>query len=156
MNINAGAIRFLVADDDADDRFLMQEAFDEARLGNPLDFVENGEELVSYLKRENGYADLKDTPLPGVIFLDLNMPRMDGREALAAIKADKHLRHVPVVVFTTSQAEEDIFTTYDLGVSGFIVKPVTFEAMVETIQSVTEYWMEVVRLPPDHKEGDSP
>jgi len=154
MNTAKESITFLIADDDADDRMLLQEAFDESRLANPLDFVENGEELINYLKRANGYSHLKSEPLPGVVFLDLNMPRVDGREALAEIKADKTLRHVPIVVFTTSQAEEDIVNSYDLGVSGFIVKPVTFEALVDIIHSVTDYWVEVVRLPPQKSLRD--
>ena len=140
-------ITILVADDDADDRMLMKEAFDESRLSNPVDFVEDGEELLAYLRREGKFAHLAGKPLPGLLLLDLNMPRKDGREALKEIKADPALHRLPVVALTTSGAEEDILRTYDLGVSSFISKPVTFEALVEMVKVLGKYWMEIVELP---------
>ncbi|HLF26002.1 MAG TPA: response regulator [Anaerolineae bacterium] len=140
-------VRLLMAEDDPDDRALTQEAFEEARLGNGLDFVEDGEELLHYLRRTGKYTALRDAPLPGLILLDLNMPRKDGREALKEIKADPGLRRIPVVVLTTSKAEEDILRTYDLGVNSFITKPVTFEALVNIVRSLTRYWFEIVELP---------
>ena len=111
--------------------------------------MEDGEELLEYLQRRGRYADLKDAPLPGLILLDLNMPRKDGREALKEIKADANLRRIPIVVLTTSKAEEDILRTYDLGVNSYITKPVTFKSLVELIKLLGRYWFEVVELPPD-------
>lgn len=143
---NAKSIVILVAEDDPDDRLLVREAFDESRLVNDLHFVEDGEELLDYLHRRNNYAD-QDAPYPGLILLDLNMPRKDGREALAEIKLNPKLRRIPVVVMTTSKAEEDILRTYDLGVSSFIVKPITFEGLVDIMTALGRYWFEIVELP---------
>ncbi|MDO8187962.1 response regulator [Conexibacter sp. JD483] len=138
----------LLADDDEDDRELTLEALEHGRLLNELRTVVDGQELMEYLRREGAYADsLAEAPRPGIILLDLNMPRKDGREALAEIKADPLLRQIPVVVLTTSRAEEDILRTYDLGVSGFVTKPVTFAGLVEVMRVWTEYWFEVVELP---------
>lgn len=147
---NSERITILMADDDPDDRLLVQDAFDEIRLANPLVFVEDGIELMDYLRRNGAYAHLAGTPLPGLILLDLNMPKKDGRETLKEIKSDPALRAIPVVVLTTSNAEEDILRTYDLGTNSFIVKPVTFDKLVEIIRKVTQYWLEIVRLPPNH------
>jgi CheY-like chemotaxis protein len=138
-----------MADDDADDRMLAKEAWEESLLANPLHFVHDGEELMDYLQRRGKYASLTDAPRPGVILLDLNMPRKDGREALREIKTDPHLRQIPIVVLTTSKAEEDIYRSYDLGVSSFITKPVTFEALVEVMRTLGRYWFEIVELPPE-------
>ncbi|MEE8056580.1 MAG: response regulator [Pseudomonadales bacterium] len=140
-------VRIHMCDDDPDDQLLLQEALSEARLANSIDFTENGEELLQYLRREGDYAELKSKSLPGLILLDLNMPKKDGREALAEIKSDPDLRRIPVVVLTTSRAEEDILKTYDLGVNSFIVKPVTFESLVSAIKAVTNYWFHIVELP---------
>jgi CheY-like chemotaxis protein len=142
-------ITILMADDDADDRLMAQEALAEARLANALHCVEDGEELLEYLGRRGQYAALSQAPLPGLILLDLNMPKKDGREALQEIKADPALRRIPVVVLTTSKAEEDILRSYDLGVSSFIVKPVAFEALVEVMKTLGRYWFEIVELPPE-------
>lgn len=140
-------ITILMADDDADDRMLAKEAFEESRVVNDLRFVEDGEELLDYLHRRGKFADPALAPRPGVILLDLNMPRMDGREALQEIKTDPQLRRIPVVVLTTSKAEEDIYQTYDLGISSYITKPVTFGALVEVIKTLGRYWIEIVELP---------
>lgn len=147
---NRERITILMADDDPDDQLLVQDAFDEIRLANPLEFVEDGIELMDYLHRRGAYAHLAGTPLPGLILLDLNMPRKDGREALGEIKHDPVLRAIPIIVLTTSNAEEDILRTYDLGTNSFIIKPVTFDKLVEIIRKVTQYWLEIVRLPPTH------
>lgn len=147
---NRQRITILMADDDPDDRLLVQDAFDEIRLSNPLVFVEDGIELMDYLHRRGAYAHLAGTPLPGLILLDLNMPKKDGREALREIKQDPVLRTVPIIVLTTSNAEEDILRTYDLGTNSFIVKPVTFDKLVEIIRKVTQYWLEIVHLPSTH------
>jgi CheY-like chemotaxis protein len=137
-----------VADDDADDRFLVREALEESRLANDVHFVEDGEQLLAYLYRRGKYSEHTTSPRPGLILLDLNMPRKDGREALKEIKADPDLRSIPVVILTTSNAERDVFSTYDLGASSFIPKPVTFQGLVEIIQILGRYWFEIVELPP--------
>lgn len=140
-------ITILIAEDDADDRLLAQEALNESRLVNEVHFVEDGEELLDYLHHRGRYAT-EPAPRPGVILLDLNMPRKDGREALIEIKENKDLRRIPVVVMTTSKAEEDILRSYDLGVNSFIIKPVTFEGLVEVMHTLGRYWFEIVELPP--------
>ena len=143
------SITIVVADDDPDDRLLIEEAFEENRLKNNLVFVEDGEQLLDYLRGEGKYADQDDHDPVGIILLDLNMPRMDGREALAIIKSDPELRRIPVVVLTTSSAEEDILRTYDLGVNSFVTKPVTFAGLVDLTRTLGHYWFEIVALPPD-------
>lgn len=139
----------LMAEDDPDDRVLTREAMESAHVVNDLRFVNDGQYLMDYLRREGDYAGAldADAPMPGIILLDLNMPRMDGREALAEIKADPRLRKIPVVVLTTSKADEDIVETYDLGVNSFITKPVTFTALVEVMRTWSRYWFEIVDLP---------
>ena len=143
------SITILVADDDADDRMLIKDAFDENKVLNPLEFVSDGEELMSYLHRRDAYEHLQNTPFPGVILLDLNMPKKDGRTALKEIKADEALQRIPVVVLTTSRADEDIVRTYGLGVSSFITKPITFEGLCEVVKALSHYWFEIVALPPE-------
>ncbi len=147
MDIDQKAITILYADDDAEDQLLVEEALEESHLANRLHFVNDGEDLMEYLHRVGKYEHLKGQPQPGLILLDLNMPRKDGREALKEIKADPLLRRIPVVVLTTSKAEEDIYRSYDLGVSGFIVKPVTFESLIDIIQTLGKYWFQIVELP---------
>lgn len=141
-------ITILMADDDEDDRMLAQSALEESRLVNRLDFVEDGEELLDYLQRRNNYESLQGTPLPGLILLDLNMPRKDGREALREIRDDNQLRRIPIVILTTSKEEEDIFRSYDLGANSYITKPVTFEGLVEVMRTIGKYWFEIVEPPP--------
>jgi len=150
MKTDGKMISILLADDDPDDRKLTQDAFAENRLANILHCVEDGEELMDYLHRRGKYDDLLGEALPGLILLDLNMPRKDGREALKEIKADPELRRIPIVVLTTSKAEEDIVRTYDLGVNSYVTKPVTFKSLVELVKVLGRYWFEVVELPPDH------
>lgn len=141
------SITILIADDDEDDRLMTKEALEESRLCNDVHFVEDGEELMDYLHRRGPYAEAGSAPSPGLILLDLNMPKKDGREALREIKADPHLKQIPIVVLTTSKAEEDIVRTYDLGVNSFITKPVSFTALVETMKIISRYWLEIVKLP---------
>jgi len=141
-------ITILMAEDDADDRLLVREAFQESRVANDLHFVEDGVELLDCLRRQGKYKDPLQFPVPDLILLDLNMPRKDGREALEEIKADANLRYIPVVVLTTSKAEEDILRSYDIGAAGFISKPVTFEGLVDAIKGLGDYWVEIVKLPP--------
>lgn len=147
MNVTNGPITILLADDDPDDRMLTRDAFDESRLHNTLEMVEDGEELMDYLHSRGKYSGEAARPRPGLILLDLNMPRKDGREALKEIKSCPELRRIPVVVLTTSKAEEDILRTYDLGVNSFVIKPVTFEALVDVLKTIGKYWFEMVELP---------
>jgi CheY-like chemotaxis protein len=144
---NKRSIIILIADDDAEDRMLVKEALEESRLNNNIQFVENGEELLDYLNNKGRFEDKDKYPTPGLILLDLNMPKKDGREALKEIKNEDHLRMIPVVVLTTSKAEEDILRTYDLGVSSFITKPVTFSSLVDVMKTLSKYWFEIVELP---------
>lgn len=148
MSDNPNAITILIADDDPDDRLLISDALEDSRLANNIDFVKDGEDLMDYLNRANEYETLNGKSLPGLILLDLNMPKKDGREALKEIKASDDLKRIPVVVLTTSKAEEDIYRTYELGVNSFIVKPVTFNKLVEVMKTVTDYWTQIVQLPP--------
>lgn len=146
------SITILLADDDPDDRMMAADALEESRLANDLRFVEDGEELMDYLYRRGKYSEPGAAPRPGLILLDLNMPRKDGREALREIKAEPEFRRIPVVVLTTSQAEEDIYRTYDLGVNSFITKPVNFESLVAVMRALGKYWFEIVELP-DSKQA---
>ncbi len=140
-------ITILMADDDADDRLLAKDAFEKNRLKNTLQFVEDGEELMDYLHQRGKY-DATNAPKPGLILLDLNMPKKDGREALREIKSDEKLKKIPVVVLTTSSADEDIIKSYNLGVNSFITKPVGFDDLVKIIRQLNEYWFQLVKLPP--------
>jgi CheY-like chemotaxis protein len=134
------------ADDDADDRMLVQDAFEEAGMSDLLRFVEDGEQLIDYLMQRNGFT-AENAPRPDVILLDLNMPRKDGREALGEIKQHSDLRKIPVVILTTSKAIEDVSRSYDLGASGFITKPVSYEGLVDAARILRKYWFEVAELP---------
>lgn len=153
MSKSPKPITILMADDDADDRQMTREAFAESKLANDLRFVEDGVELLDYLKRRGRYAPPADAPRPGLILLDLNMPKKDGREALREIKADPELRRIRVVVLTTSKAEEDVLRTYDLSAASYISKPVTFGQLSEAIKTIGKYWLEIVELP-DNANGE--
>jgi len=153
MSANRKPINLLMADDDLDDCLLTQEALVESLVLNQVRFVNDGEQLLAYLRREGEYAELTQSPHPDLILLDLNMPRKDGREALRDIKADPALRLIPIVVLTTSKAEEDILRSYNLGASAFITKPVTFEGLVDVMRSLGQFWFEIVTLPP-FKDGE--
>jgi two-component system, response regulator len=144
---NPSSIIILMADDDPDDRFLAEDALREAHLMNEIRFVVDGEELMDYLCRKGAYADPEKSPRPGVILLDLNMPRKDGRKAIAEIKQDPDLRRIPIIVLTTSKAEEDILRTYELGACGYVTKPVSFEELIEVMKTIGKYWFEIVELP---------
>ena len=147
------SVTILMADDDEEDRDFTRDALQNSHLANEMRFVVDGQDLMDYLRLEGAYANGSLTaPRPGVILLDLNMPKKDGREALAEIKSDQDLRSIPVVVLTTSKDEEDIFRTYDLGVNSFITKPVTFTGLVEVMRTWQRYWFELVELP----NGSSP
>ncbi len=147
MHKTGEPVDILMADDDADDRLMAEKAFLEAKLDNGLRFVEDGEELMDYLLHRGKYTNTTLHPLPGLILLDLNMPRKDGREALKEIKAHPQLHRIPVVILTTSKAETDILRSYDLGVNSFITKPVTFQGLVEAMRVMKQYWFQLVKLP---------
>ncbi len=141
-------ITILMADDDEEDRELTRDALQDSRLANQMRFVGDGQELLDYLRRQGRYADASvDAPRPGIILLDLNMPKLDGREALAQIKGDESLRLIPVVILTTSSDESDVLRSYNLGVNSFITKPVTFEGLVDVMRTWSRYWLDIVELP---------
>lgn len=142
-----GNYLILMAEDDADDRLLVQDAFTECGGKDSVRFVGDGEELVDYLLHRGKYEQKIEAPRPDLILLDLNMPRKDGREALKEIRTYAHLRRVPVVVFTTSRADTDIEKVYDLGANSFITKPAAFDELVATISKLTGYWFGTVELP---------
>jgi two-component system response regulator len=159
MDKTGKPITILMAEDDPDDRQMTKEAFEESHLANDLRFVEDGVELMDYLYRRGKYSDPASSPRPGLILLDLNMPRKDGREALQEIKEDPRLKTIRVVVLTTSKAEEDILRSYDLSAASYITKPVTFAALIEVIRTLGKYWLEIVELPGESNggtDGDHP
>ncbi len=142
-------ITILICDDDEDDRLLTQQALENAHVSNRIRFVEDGEQLLDYLYQRGEFAgETGKAPRPGLILLDLNMPKMGGREALKVIKQDETLRDIPVVVLSTSRLDEDITRSYQLGVNSFITKPVTFSGLVEAMNVLGRYWLEIVELPP--------
>ena len=142
-------ITILICDDDEDDRSLTQQALQDAHISNDLRFVEDGEELLDYLHQRGSFAgETGAAPRPGLILLDLNMPNMDGREALQIIKGDATLLDIPIVVLTTSGSDADVIRSYQLGVNSFITKPVTFTGLVDAMNVLGRYWLEIVELPP--------
>jgi CheY-like chemotaxis protein len=144
----AKTINVLLVEDDPGDVLMTREAFEEY-LRNRLDVVSDGESALAYLRREDSYADM---PRPDLILLDLNLPRRDGREVLAEIKADPDLRHIPVIVLTTSQAEEDVLRSYQLHANAYVTKPVDFEGFIEAIKQIDHFFVSVVQLPSEvHK-----
>ena len=145
------SIHIVMAEDDPDDRMLTRRALKKSRLVNTLDTVEDGEELMDYLHQQGPYGGDDAPPRPGLILLDLNMPRMDGREALRRIKSESDLRRIPVIVLTTSEAEKDIIESYDLGVNAYVTKPVTFDGLVDAIQALGDFWFEIVKLPSERQ-----
>lgn len=147
MSYETGLIGIVMAEDDEDDRLLVRAAIEQSNVLNPIDYVEDGEELMQYLRHEGKYTRLKGQALPGLILLDLNMPRKDGREALAEIRQDPLLRHIPVVILTTSQQEDDIIRCYHLGANSYITKPVSFEGLVDVMRTLEIYWLRTVKLP---------
>jgi CheY-like chemotaxis protein len=150
LDRSARPITILMADDDQDDREMALDALQDLRLADKMQFVVDGQDLLDYLRREGGYADADEraeSPLPGIILLDLNMPKKDGREALAEIKSDQSLRQIPVVVMTTSNDEEDVRDTYALGANSFITKPVTLSGLVDVMRTLAGYWFDTVELP---------
>ncbi len=151
-NFEKTPITILMADDDEDDRLLTKEALDESRVLNDLHFVEDGEELIDYLKNAGKFADKEQFPRPSLILLDLNMPKKDGLEALKEIKADPDMRTIPVVILTTSQQEEHMVKGYGLGAASYITKPVNFEGLVNLMKALGKYWIEFVELPNSERQ----
>ncbi len=147
-DVTKNPVVILMADDDDDDYLLTKKALEESKLLNTFVRVKDGEELIDYLNARGKFE--KVAVRPGVILLDLNMPKKDGREALKEIKSDPKLRGIPVVIFTTSKAEEDIYKTYELGGNSFITKPVTFDKLVAAVSTLGAYWFEIVELPENH------
>lgn len=149
LHRNKIPITILVCDDDEDDRLLTQQALEDAHVSNDVRFVEDGVELLDYLHQRGQFAgETGKAPRPGLILLDLNMPKMDGREVLKVIKSDPTMRDIPIVVLSTSRLDEDIVRSYQLGVNSFITKPVTFTGLVEAMNVLGRYWLEIVELPP--------
>lgn len=142
------SVVILVAEDDPEDRMLTIDAMNESKVANKINFVENGEELIDYLENRGQYEDKSIFSRPGLILLDLNMPKMDGREALKYIKSRDHLKLIPIIILTTSKAEEDIIKSYNMGVNSFITKPVSFSSLVDIMKTLGKYWFEIVELPP--------
>jgi len=153
MRTERKPIVILLVDDDEEDRMLACDALAESRLSNEIRCVTDGEDLMDYLHRRGKYVPPAEAPRPGLILLDLNMPKKDGREALREIKSDPELRQISVVVLTTSKAEEDIYSSYDSGASSFISKPVSFEGLVEVMKGLGRYWFEIVDLPQQQEQG---
>ncbi len=147
--MNSRPVTILLVEDDPEDRYLIGEALTECRISHELQVVENGEQLLDYLYRRGEYSDANMYPRPGLILLDLNMPLMDGREVLEVIKKDENLRQIPVVVFTNSKSEEDISRSYDLGVNGYVTKPVSYIGLLNAINAIGTYWLQIASLPPD-------
>ncbi|MDY6903542.1 MAG: response regulator [Thermodesulfobacteriota bacterium] len=137
----------LMADDDPDDRLLIREAFDECRIDCNLQFFDDGPALIDYLYQCVSHEGSVKASLPQLILLDLNMPRKDGREVLAEIKANDDLRVIPVIVLTTSQNEHDILLAYHTGAASYIVKPESFQSLMDFVQRLNDYWLTCVRLP---------
>jgi CheY-like chemotaxis protein len=138
-------IEVLLVEDDPGDVLMTQEAFEEHKVRNHLAVVNDGAEAIAYLRREGRYAD---APRPDLVLLDLNLPRRDGREVLAEIKTDPHLRQIPVVVLTTSQADEDIVRSYELHANAYVTKPVDFDRFIEVVRQIDDFFVSVVKLPP--------
>ena len=151
--MNKKSIKILMADDDPDDRTLTKEAFEENFLVDDLHFVEDGKELMDYLNKQGKYANDVNHCLPELILLDLNMPKKDGREVLKEIKAHPDFKKIPVIILTTSKAEEDILKTYELGANSYITKPVTFSGLVEVTKQLGKFWFETVKLPSFSKKN---
>ncbi len=137
----------LIAEDDPDDRQWIKEALIETQAAVEMRFVEDGEELMDFLYHRGSYKTTSTLSFPGLLLLDLNMPKKDGREALKEIKVDPRLRHIPIIVLTTSKAKEDIFRMYNLGANSVILKPVTHSGLIEIMRTLTQYWLDVTELP---------
>lgn len=141
-------INILMAEDSTDDRMLMKRALQESHLLWHLYMVEDGEQLLDYLYHRHEYKDLTKAPRPDLILLDVYLPKINGMEALQVIKADPTLRRIPIVMMTASKSENDIRRCYELGASSYLAKPMTFELLVEAVNTLGQYWFDIVELPP--------
>ena len=144
MNPNPKPIQILLVDDDPGDTLMIKEAFEDNKVRNELSCVSDGVDALRFLRREGEFAD---APRPDLILLDLNLPRKDGREVLAEVKADETLSRIPVVVLTTSEAEEDILRSYALHANAYVTKPVDFDRFIDVVRQIDEFFVQVVRLP---------
>lgn len=142
--MNSKPVEILLVEDNEGDVGLVEEVFEEAKIRNVIHVAEDGEEAMLFLNKETPYVD---APTPDIILLDLNLPQKDGREVLEEIKTDENLKRIPVVVLTTSKAEEDIIKSYDLHANSYITKPVDFDQFIRVVRSIEDFWLEVVRLP---------
>ncbi len=147
MSANNKLILFLIAEDDPEDRMLITDAIQDANIEYPFEFVEDGEELINYLHRQGKYENLKNSPLPGLIFLDLNMPKINGLEVLSEINKYPRFKRIPIIILTTSQEDDDIHKAYNLGVNSYITKPLSFEKLVDYMKTITKYWIEIAQIP---------
>lgn len=141
-------VHILIADDDQDDCLMTREAFAECRIGNPLHFVHDGEALLDYLRRHAPYDDEELYPLPGLILLDLNMPRMDGREFLSIVKTDAKLKRIPVLIMSTSDSPRDVLTCYELQANAYIAKPLDIDDFITLVESIRDFWCRFAQIPP--------
>jgi two-component system, chemotaxis family, response regulator Rcp1 len=149
MTAKCVSIEILLVEDNPGDVILTREALREGKIANNLHVVEDGEQAMAFLRREGPYAEV---PRPDVVLLDLNLPRKDGREVLAEVKSDPKLKHIPVVILTTSRNEEDVMNTYGLHANCYLVKPVEYAPFLEVIRSFESFWLKVVRLPANHQK----
>lgn len=148
MSKNKKRITILLAEDSTDEQTVLQQALEASRLRNHLHIVQDGEQLLDYLHHRGQYSDKAIAPRPDLILLDLYLPKIDGKQALQAIKSDPQLRRIPIVVLTYSKSEEDIRISYELGASSYLAKPMTFELLVEAVNTLGDYWFDIVELPP--------
>lgn len=140
-------VTILVAEDDDDDFLLIEEAFQDAQILNPYMRVKDGAELLDFLERKEPYQEYKNSPLPSIILLDLNMPKIDGRLALETIRKNPKFKSIPVIILTTSKAQEDIIASYEIGANSYIRKPINFPDLIEVMQTFKKFWIEIVELP---------
>jgi CheY-like chemotaxis protein len=145
MSASARPVEILLVEDDPGDVLITREAIEGSKFANNLNVVSNGELALQYLRREAPY---EDAPRPGLILLDLNLPRLDGREVLAQVKQDPNLRRIPIVVLTTSSADQDIVRSYDLHANAYVTKPVDFDQFMSVVRQVDEFFISIVSLPP--------
>jgi CheY-like chemotaxis protein len=144
MTDQPAGIEVLLIEDDPGDVLMTREAFDEHKVANRLWVVSDGVSAMEFLRKQGEHAD---APTPDLVLLDLNLPRMDGREVLAAVKQDPDLKHIPVVVLTTSEAEEDVLRSYALHANAYVTKPVDFERFIRVVREIDDFFVSVVRLP---------
>ena len=144
---NYDPANILLVDDDDDDYLLAKKALSHSRLLHKLIRLTDGQELMDYLYRKGKYQDTQQWPMPDIILLDLNMPRMDGREALSKIRTELDFKHIPIIILTTSKEDSEILNSYTLGANSYMTKPVTFNGLIESMRILSEYWLSIVRLP---------